>query len=169
MSASLDELEKLLALLITEQRKLLPLLNRQREAMKSLRSEAIEQLMREQETSRQRLAGIEARVRLVSVQAARDLRLALRPNEAPTLTQLITACTDPTRKARLTTLRDQLRVVLQEVAAASHIAGRLAGAVLGHLNTAMRVLQSAMRDAGTYTRSGSPRMGPRLGAVEVIG
>jgi hypothetical protein len=165
----LDELERLLALLITEQRKLHTLLCRQRDAMKVLRSDVMEEVMREQESVRGRLAAIETRRKVVALQAARELRIALQPNQEPTLTQLITAAPDPARKARLTALRDQLRTTLHEVAAASHIAGRLAGAVLGHLNTAMRVLQSAMRDAGTYTRTGTPKMGPRLGAVEVVG
>lgn len=169
MSATLDELERLLGLLVSEQRKLRASLDRQRAAMQSLDARSIEQIVSEQEGIRTRVVAIETRRRAISLQAARELRLQLAPNTDPSLTQLMSVVTDPLRRGRLQVLRDELRQVLQELAASSHVAGRLAGAVLGHLNTAMRVLQSAMRDAGTYSKTGAPKMGGRLGALEAVG
>lgn len=167
MSATLDELERLLGLVVTEQRNLHGLLVRHRAAMAALRTVEIDEIARSQEQVRVRLAAIESRRRLLTAQAARELALPASPE--PTLTQLAERMTDRARRQRFTALRDELRAVAQEVAAASHVAGRVAGAVLGHLNTAMRLLQGAMRDSGTYTRSGAPRMGGRLGAVNAVG
>lgn len=162
-----DELERLLGLLVTEQRKLHALLVQQRQAMTKLDHRGIERLVSEQEQVRSRIASAETRRRSVTVQVARDLRMNVQGE--PSISQLMAATPEPLRRARLQVVRDELRQTLQLLAEESHVTGRLAGAVLGHLNTALRVLQSAMRDAGTYTRSGAPRMGGRLGAVEAVG
>lgn len=169
---AVDDLERSLNQLLTDQRRLLELLVAQREAMGGLRAGAMESLAAEQERIRMRVSSTEARRRSLAAAAAVSLRLQVAPGAEPTLTQIAGAVIDQGRRTRLLALRDELRVVLTEVANASHVAGRLAGSVLGHLNLAMRLMAAAMRDAGTYTRSGSPRVGmgsSRLGALEMVG
>jgi hypothetical protein len=168
MSATLDELERLLAITAAEQRKLIALLLKQRDAMRQLRADEIERLVAEQEQSRMRLAGVEPRRRATVLAAARELKLPPSA-EPPSLAQLAEACPDPLRRARLTVARSELRELSGQLAQAGHVVGRLSGAVLGHLNVAMRILKSAMRDAGTYTRNGAPGRLGRLGAMEVVG
>jgi len=172
MYQSVDDLEKSLTQLLADQRQLLSLLLRQREAMGSLRAATMETLASEQERIRMRVSGSEARRRALAAAAAVALKVAVPAGSEPTLTQIAAAVSDQGRRARLLGLRDDLRKVLTEVAGASHVAGRLAGSVLGHLNLAMRLMSAAMRDAGTYTRSGSPRAGlgsVRTGSLEMVG
>ena len=64
---------------------------------------------------------------------------------------------------------DDLRATMNEVARRSGIAGRLANAVLGHLNTAVRLIAGAVEQAGVYSKSGSPQIPVRIGAMEAVG
>lgn len=173
MSATLDELERLLNLLINEQKRQAELLTQQKTAMSSLNADETVRIANEQEQARTRLAAIETRRKALSLQAVRELRINLPPNTAPTLAQIAAAVPDVTRRNRLLAARQELRKLAEQVSAASHVTGRLAGAMLGHLNTAMRLLAGAMRDAGTYTRSGTTRFGSgtpaRIGVVEAVG
>lgn len=172
MYQAVDDLEKSLNQLLADQRRLLELLVAQRDAMSGLRAGAMEALAAEQERIRMRVSGTEARRRSLAAAAAVSLRLQVPPGGEVTLGQIAAAVIDQGRRGRLLALRDELRVVLTDVANASHVAGRVAGSVLGHLNLAMRLMAAAMRDAGTYTRSGSPRVGMgsgRLGALELVG
>jgi len=66
-------------------------------------------------------------------------------------------------------LRDQLRAIMREIADRAVVAGRLAQAVLGHLNTAMRLFADAVGQAGTYTKYGVPRVSARIGVMEAVG
>jgi hypothetical protein len=105
----------------------------------------------------------------MGLQLARELRLAVPAGQEPTLSQLATAIGDSPARQRLLGRRDELRAVVGDVATASQVTGRIAGAMLGHLNSALRLLAAAMRDAGTYNRKGSPRCSGGLGAIELIG
>lgn len=168
-ASTADELDKALGQLATEQRRLLQLLHRQRDAMKVLDAPAIEQVVREQEASRTRLSSIDSRRKALSLALARELKLPLQPGQEPTLRALASSITDSSARKRLTDRRDELRALAEELAAASHVAGRIAGAVLGHVNSALRLLASAMSDAGTYTRNGAPRCTGGLSALELVG
>lgn len=173
MSTSLDELERLVGLLIAEQKRHADLFARQRAAMISLNADETARIVAEQEQARTRLSAIENRRKALSLQIARELRVALPPETLPTLSQLAGAIPDLKRRQRLLSMRDELRGLVEQVSSASHVAGRLAGTMLGHLNSAIRLLSAAMNDAGTYTRNGAPRIstaGPaRMGVVEAVG
>jgi hypothetical protein len=172
MYQAVDELEKALVQLLGDNRRLLELLRKQKEAMGSLRASAMEQFSLEQERIRVRIQSGEARRRSLTLSAAAALKIGIPAGTEPSLTQIAEAVIDTGRRGRLLGIRDELRRVLAEVGSASYVAGRVAGSVLGHLNLAMRLMSSAMRDAGTYTRTGSPRVGMgsgRTGALEMVG
>ena len=171
MYAAVDELERSLALLLADQRKLLELMSAQKLAMAKLDVGRMEALAAEQERVRLRIGSGEGRRRQLVLAAAQGLRMAVPP-EGIGLGQLASAVLDQRRRERLLALRDALREVTLEVERSAAVAGRLAGALLGHLNTAVRLLVSAVSDPGTYTRSGAPRVsgaGGRLGALELVG
>jgi hypothetical protein len=75
----------------------------------------------------------------------------------------------PQRREPLFALRDALRDVMEKIQTKATIASRLAGAVLGHLNTAVRLLAGAVEHAGIYTKNGTPRVAARIGAIEAVG
>jgi hypothetical protein len=66
-------------------------------------------------------------------------------------------------------LREELRSLIGQVATKNHIVGKLAAAVLGHLNTAIRLVAGVVEHAGLYTRNGVPRMAARIGVMEAVG
>jgi hypothetical protein len=66
-------------------------------------------------------------------------------------------------------LRDELRSVIEQIQRRTHVAGRLAAAVLGHLNTVVRVLAGAVEQAGVYTKHGTPHVATRIGVMEAVG
>jgi hypothetical protein len=65
--------------------------------------------------------------------------------------------------------RDVLRTLAGDVALRANVANKLAGAVLGHLNTAVRAIAGAVKNAGVYTKSGAPRVTGRIGVIEAVG
>lgn len=171
MYHAVDELERALSQLLEDQRQLLKLMAAQKEAMRKLDVRAMEALSAEQERVRLRIGAGEGRRRQLVQLAATGLRMSV-PAEGIGLSQLAAAVLDQRRRERLLGLRESLRQTALEVDQAAAITGRLAGAVLGHLNTAMRLLVAAVSDPGTYTRSGTPRLAPaggRLGALEMVG
>jgi hypothetical protein len=66
-------------------------------------------------------------------------------------------------------LRTQLKDLVQQVATRAQISNKLAGAVLGHLNTVVRLLAASIEKAGLYTKNGIPKMSARIGVMEAIG
>ena len=75
----------------------------------------------------------------------------------------------PHRKPALLKLRKELRELLEKLSGRNHIASRVAGAVLGHLNTAVRLFTGVVEHAGLYTRKGVPQSVPRIGNMEAVG
>jgi hypothetical protein len=75
----------------------------------------------------------------------------------------------PQRGPGLLLLRDELKKIVQQIQHRSHVAGRLAGAVLGHLNTVVRLIAGAVERAGIYTKRGVPQMSNRIGVMEAVG
>ncbi len=163
MSPPISELEQVLKRLIAEHRALLAALEAHQSAMKGMDLPAMEEAGRRQEATRMRIVQLERRRVALTVQRARQLRLA----EPVTLAEL--ARTDPHYGPALMKLRAELKPLLEAVAQRSHIASRLAGAVLGHLNTAMRLLGGAMQQTGVYTKAGIPRVAGRIGVMEAVG
>jgi len=75
----------------------------------------------------------------------------------------------PASRNSLLKLRDELRDLAARITARTHVAGRLAGAVLGHLNTVVRLLAGAVEKTGVYTKQGVPRVSSRIGVMEAVG
>lgn len=163
MSRQLAELENILQLLVDEHRRLMTHIDVQQCAMKALQLDTMEDASHRQEASRLRIANLEDRRRLLVQQIAKLSRLSGQP----TLAQLATAF--PQNGPKLLALRDQLRTLAKEIADRTHIAGKLASAVLGHLNTAMRLFAGAVGQNGTYTKNGVPRVAARIGVMEAVG
>ncbi|HMB94986.1 MAG TPA: flagellar export chaperone FlgN [Tepidisphaeraceae bacterium] len=163
MSRLVIELENVLALLIEEHRRLLGHLQTQQEAMKKLQHGAMEESLHKQEASRLRIIGLENRRRFLVQQIAKASRLAADATLAE-----IAQASGPSG-SKLLQLRDQLRAIMREIADRAVVAGRLAQAVLGHLNTAMRLFADAVGQAGTYTKYGVPRVSARIGVMEAVG
>jgi hypothetical protein len=59
--------------------------------------------------------------------------------------------------------------VATTIASRTKVSGKVAGAVLGHLNTVVRLLAGAVERAGVYTKDGIPRVSGRIGIMEAVG
>jgi hypothetical protein len=156
------DLEAILQQLVAEHGKLLRHVEAYQAAMRAVDLKAMDAAGNLQEATRLRINGLESRRRLLTQQIARLLRV----DGDLTLTRL--AELQPARRAALLKLRDELRSVMTQVAARSHVAGKLAGAVLGHLNTVVRLLAGAVEQAGVYTKHGVPQVSARIGVMEAV-
>jgi hypothetical protein len=163
MSRQLIELESVLQLLVDEHRRMLAHVDAQQNAMKQMKLEAMEDATHRQESSRMRIAALDNRRRLLVQQIS---KLARATNEL-TLSQI--AAASPQNGAKLLALRQELRSLTQKIGERTHVAGRLASAILGHLNTAMRLFAGAVGQAGVYTKTGVPRVSNRIGVMEAVG
>ncbi len=152
------ELKVLLRQMISTQRQLLVLLVEQQTAMSALDAPKLEQLSRRQEEIRQHIAQQETR--------RKYLVMRLSSAQKPTLAAL--AQQHPDDAKELLQLRDGLREAIETVRHRSAVSGKLAGAVLGHLNQAVRLLAGAVQRAGVYTRSGQPNGAARLGVLNAV-
>jgi hypothetical protein len=116
-----------------------------------------------QEACRLRIATLETKRRgIVSL-----LTKGQRVEQPVTLTKL--AELYPQRREALFKLRDELRAVATTISNRTKVSSRLAGAVLGHLNTVVRLLAGAVERAGVYTKAGVPRVASRIGVMEAVG
>ena len=164
MTRLLPELESVLQSLVNEHRRLLAHLEAQQAAMKAFDLPALDDSRNQQEASRLRVATLENKRRAIVAMLAKALRVEGREL---TLTRL--ADLQPARRDALLKLRDELRDLAARITARTHVAGRLAGAVLGHLNTVVRLLAGAVEKTGVYTRQGVPRVASRIGVMEAVG
>ena len=163
MTRQMSDLETLLQHLIAEHRKLIDAMNEQQSAMKRLNLPEMEAAMAEQESLRLRIGSLDLRRRSLVQQVALAMKLAGEPS----LQRIASA--DKQRGPALLKLRDELREVMLEAQSRTHIVGKLAGAVLGHLNTVVRAIAGTVEQAGVYNRSGLPQMSARIGAMEAVG
>jgi flagellar FlgN protein len=163
MSRLLPELENVLQLLVAEHRRLLAHLESQQAAMKAFDLKALDDSRNQQEASRLRVAAMETKRRTVVAHLAKSLKL----DGNVTLTRL--ADLHPPRRDVLLALRAEIKGLAQAIGARTHVAGRLAGAVLGHLNTVVRLLAGAVEKAGIYTKHGVPSVSSRIGVMEAVG
>ena len=163
MSNLLFELENLLRQLIQEHEKLLAQMEKHGSAMQAFDLRAMDDAARQQESIRSRIVTIEQRRRTIVQQIAKSLKFQgeLRLKQLATL--------QPSHGQSLLQLRDQLRKILERIASRNRISGKVANAVLGHLNTVIRLLAGAVERAGLYTKSGIPRVSARIGALEAVG
>ncbi len=163
MSKTLADLETVLKQMLVEHRRLLAQLDLQQAAMKKFDLQGMASASQFQDGSRTRLVSLDGQRRKLAAQLARDLRI---PGEV-TLAGL--AALHPARAAALLQLRRELRETIETIRARTKISSRLAGAVLGHLNTALRIFAGAVQKAGLYTKQGTPRLASRIGVMETIG
>ncbi len=156
-------LESVLQQLIVEHRKLLRHVDAYQLAMRSMQLDAMDQAAKLQEGSRLRIGALETQRRATVTQLARQQRL---PADV-TMSRLADAF--PDRRTALLALRDELKKTIQQIQTRAHVAGKLAGAVLGHLNTAVRLIAGAVERAGVYTKHGVPQVSSRIGVMEAVG
>jgi hypothetical protein len=166
MSRLVSELETVLQNLLVEHRKLLKLVEAQEVAIRSMDLKAMDACAAQQEAARLRVTALENQRKSVVTQLARTMRID--PNtDGLTLRRL--AELHPPRQAALLKLRADLREVAVAISDRTKVSGRVTRSVLGHLNTAVRLLASAVERAGVYTRHGVPRVARRIGGMEAVG
>lgn len=163
MSRQISELETVLQQLIVEHRKLLGLLDTQQAAMKTCDLKVMDVCGVQQEACRLRITALEQRRRNTSALISKELKL---PGDV-TLRSL--AAVYPPRAAALLKLREELKSVTEQVRNRAFICGRIANAVLGHLNTVVRLIAGAVEKAGLYNKRGVPRLSNRIGVMEAVG
>lgn len=163
MSRHVPELESILQQMIDEHDRLLKHFQVQHEAMKAFDLKAMDVAVNLQEASRLRVATLETKRRTLVAQLARAHGLT----ENMTIADI--AKLYPQRGQALIKLRDTLKEAISQIATRTHIAGKLAGAVLGHLNTVVRLLAGAVDRAGLYTKHGVPQVSARIGVMEAVG
>jgi hypothetical protein len=159
----LTELQNVLAQLASEHRILLKLVESQHEAMKKLDLNKMGELIGEQESARRRITSIDTRRRMLMNQIAVSIKL----DREPTLQQLATLF--PPFAIGLLKARAELRDAVTKIADKTQMSGKLSAAVLGHLNTVMRILADAVGRAGFYTKAGTPKLPGRLGVMDAMG
>lgn len=159
----LTELELILQQQISEHGRLLKHLEAHQVAMKTFDLKGMDAAANQQEASRLRIATLENKRKAVVLQLAKLLKV----NSPLTLAHL--AELNPQRGEGLLRLRDELRNAIKQITERSHVAGRLAGAVLGHLNTVVRLLAGAVEQGGVYTKHGVPQVTSRIGMMEAVG
>lgn len=163
MLRQLAELENTLQQLVAEHRKLLDFVEAQYAAMRAMDLSALAVAAAGQEACRLRIATLEGKRRAVVQILSRGVKV-----DGPiTLARL--AVLFPQRGDALLRLRDELKSVAAAISNRTKIAARVAGAVLGHLNTVVRLLAGAVERAGVYTKDGVPQISRRIGVMEAVG
>lgn len=163
MSRQVIELESVLQMLVEEHRRMLVLITTQQASMKTMQLDAMQDATHRQESSRMRIATLDNRRRLLAQQLAKLAKF----NGELTLAQI--AQVFPQNGPKLLKLRDELKGLIRQIAERTHVAGRVAAAVLGHLNTAMRLFAGAVGQTGVYTKHGTPRVAGRIGVMDAVG
>ena len=159
----LTELEVTLQQLTAEYNRLMKHMDAHQAAMKSFDLPAMDAAAHQQEASRLRIGMLEnKRKNLVN-----QIGKLLKHDGQLTITRI--AEMNPQRGPLLMKLRDELKSTIQQASAKSHIAGKLAGAVLGHLNTVVRLLAGSVENAGVYSKHGVPQVSARIGVMEAVG
>lgn len=158
-----NDLENILRQLVAEHQKLLGHLEAQQKAMKTLNTPGINAAVAAQEASRLQILSLDAQRKAVTTQLSREMRL----EGEPTISRL--AALGGPRSPRLLQLRDELRGLIQTVRNRTQIGARLAGAMLGHLNTTLRLLAGAVEGTGVYNARGVPRLAGHIGVMNAVG
>ena len=157
------DLEILLQQQIVEHRKLLAFCDAQQTAMKKVDLKRMDELTHLAEASRLRITTAENRRKALMLGIAKAFKLPLDAK----LPQIAEAA--PQYKMSLLRLRGELRDVMEQIQKRNYITSRVAGAVLGHLNTVVRLISGAVEKAGLYTKQGVPKVSARIGVMEAVG
>jgi phosphopantothenoylcysteine synthetase/decarboxylase len=163
MLRQISDLQAILSQLAVEHRKLLDQLDAQHAAMKKFDLSVMADVVTRCQAARLRINELEIKRRGVM----RQITVALKLNEEPKLTKL--AQLFPPQAAGLLKARGELRDVAAQIARRTQGSARLASAVLGHLNTVVRLFAGAVERAGLYTRQGIPRVASRIGVMDAVG
>jgi hypothetical protein len=163
MSRQLLDLEVVLQQLIDEHRKLLAQVEQQYDAVRFYKPKEMKDIAVLQESTRLRVLKLDGQRRLLTQQLAKLYKV----EGDLTITKLMEMF--PARAANLNKLRTELRSLMMQIKTKTHIAGRVAVSVLGHLNTIVRLLAGAVERAGVYTKYGVPKVSARIGAMEAVG
>src|SRR5687768_2899543 len=126
------ELEQTLRQLVTEHQRLLGLVDAHNAAMKVLDLTRMDESAGQQEAARLRIATLENRRRGLVTQLGRLHKLVGKVT-VQRLAELY-----PQQGPSLLKLRDDLKTIIAHLGTRTHIAGKVASAVLGHLNTVVR-------------------------------
>ena len=159
----ISDLLAILTQLATEHRKLLDQLDAQHAAMKKFDLTAMADVMTRHQATRLRINELENKRR----GAMKQITAVLKLNEELKLTKL--AQLFPPQAASLMKARDDLRDLAAKISRRTQGSARLASAVLGHLNTVVRLFAGAVERAGIYTRQGIPRVASRVGVMDAVG
>jgi hypothetical protein len=166
MSRLVAELETVLQNLLAEHRKLLVHVEAHESAIRAMDLKAMDACSGQQEAARLRINALDNQRKSIVVQLARTMRID--PDQG-NLTLARLADLHPPRRAALLKFRDDLREVATALSERNKVSGKVARAVLGHLNFAVRLLSGAVERAGVYTRQGVPRVARRIGVMETVG
>jgi hypothetical protein len=97
----------------------------------------------------------------------RQIAAGAKLNEEPSITRIMELF--PPYASDFENLRGQLRALASKISQRANMATKLSAAVLGHLNTAVRLVAGAIERAGIYTRSGGPKVASRIGVMDAVG
>src|SRR5688572_17725086 len=126
MSRQIIELEQSLRQLVAEHQRLLGLVDAHHAAMKVLDLARMDDAAAQQEASRLKIATFENRRRALVTQLGRLHKL-----EGKVTVQRL-AELNPQQAPNLLKLRDDLKTIIAHLGTRTHVAGKVAGAVLGH-------------------------------------
>lgn len=162
MSPTIVELEKLLAVLVNEHRTLSAAADVYQKALRTFDLEQINAGADAVEASRSKIVMFENRRRHQTLLVARTHKL---PNDV-TITQIATAV--PAHRLTLLKHRDELRKLVAEISAKNNVSAKVAAAMMGHLNSVVRMVSGAVRQAAVYTRYGQHTVAARVGVMEAV-
>ncbi len=162
MSVPIAELEKLLTLIVAEHRVLSDAVQAHQNAMRTFKVDQLATAQAALELSRTKLLGYEAKRRIVIQQIARLHKIPVTAS----LQQIADAA--PQYRKNLLKLRDELKLITGQISRKTTISSKVAGAMLGHLNTVVRVVAGAVQQAAVYTKQGMPTVSARIGVMEAV-
>jgi flagellar biogenesis protein FliO len=162
VSAPIAELEKLLVALVKEHQLLSDAVQLHQDSMRKFKPEELAAAQAAIESSRTRILSHESRRRVVAQQIARLHKLPMNAS----LEQIAEAA--PQYRKNLLRLREELKTLAAQITRKTTVSAKVAGAMLGHLNTVVRVVAGAVQQAAVYTKQGMPTVASRIGVMEAV-
>jgi hypothetical protein len=135
----------------------------QQKAMRSFDLKSIDEISGMQEACRLRISTLETKRRMLVGQIARAAKIN-GEMKIDRVAELF-----PERKTELLRLKNELHAIIKTIADRTRVSGKVAGAVLGHLNTVVRLISGVVEQAGLYTKYGVPQVSARIGLLEAVG
>lgn len=145
----LADLERILRQQIAVYKELGLLLDEHRDALEAMKLEPILAVNKKQADLRNRLGKLEQHRKAIFTKLG-----------GKTLTEL--ANRHGAGGATILKLRTELQRITDQVGQQSRLTSKIAAGMLGHLNTAVRVLTEAAGQTGLYDKHGSPKLRRRM-------